>query len=81
MKKTTVAHMIIEKLSLSGIDLVFPSHIAGDLNKEHDWAMSTAGFDLINNFKDVFDDVCNEVDAQVESGSVIFTDAGIIVTN
>ena len=80
MKKTTVAHMIIEKLSQSGIDLVFPSHIAGDLSKEHDWAMSTAGFDLINNFKDVFDDVCNEVDAQVESGSVVFTDAGEVIT-
>jgi len=81
MKRTTVAHMIIEKLRQSGIDLVFPSHVSGDLNKEHDWAMSTTGFDLINNFKDMFDSVCDEVDAQVESGEVIFTDDGIIVSN
>ena len=80
MKKTTVAHMMIEKLNQSGINLVFPDHVAGDLNKEHDWAMSTTGFDLINNFRDVFDDVCNEVDAQVESGLIIFTDDGEIIT-
>jgi len=80
MNKTTVAHMIIERLKHSGIELVFPEHVSGDLDKEHDWAMSTSGFDLINNFRDIFDDVCNDVDDKVEKGIVIFTDSGIIVT-
>ena len=80
MKKTTVAHIIIERLSQCGVSLVFPEEVKGDLIKEHDWAMSTAGFDLINNFRDIFDEVCNEVDDQVENGSIIFTDLGLIVS-
>ena len=80
MNKTTVAHIIIERLSQRGVNLVFPEEVKGDLIKEHDWAMSTAGFDLINNFRDIFDEVCNEVDDQVENGSIIFTDLGLIVS-
>ena len=80
MNKTTVAHIIIERLSQCGVNLVFPEEVKGDLIKEHDWAMSTAGFDLINNFRDIFDEVCNEVDDQVENGSIIFTDLGLIVS-
>ena len=80
MKKTTVAHIIIERLAQRGVNLEFPDKVKGDLIKEHDWAMSTAGFDLINNFKDIFDEVCNEVDDQVENGSIIFTDLGLIIS-
>jgi len=80
MNKTTVAHIIIERLTHRGIILEFPNTVKGDLIKEHDWAMSTTGFDLINNFRDIFDEVCNEVDDQVQNGSIIFTDEGFVVS-
>ena len=80
MNKTTIAHMIIERLAKqNGIILTFPTKVKGDLEKEHDWAMSVSGFNLINNFRDIFDEVCNEIDDQVASGEVIFTDMGIII--
>ena len=79
MKKTTIAHIILERLRQMNIHLKFPSSITGDLVKEHDWAMSTSGFDLINNFRDVFDDVCNEVDEQIDTGNMVFTDEGVII--
>ena len=66
--ETTVAHIIIERLKNRGVNLEFPDNIKGSIIEEHDWAMSSAGFDLINNFRDLFDEVCNEVDDLVESG-------------
>jgi hypothetical protein len=80
MNKTTVAHIIIERLTHRGITLEFPDTVKGDLIEEHDWAMSTAGFDLINSYSDVFNEVCNEVDDQVQNGSIIFTDEGFVIS-
>ena len=77
--RTTVAHLILERLEKQGISLPFPEHVKGDLMKEHDWAMSTSGFNLISNFKELFEEVCEDVDELVNTGKVIFTGDGILI--
>ena len=67
--RTTVAHLVLEHLEKQGISLPFPEHVKGDLVKEHDWAMSTSGFNLISNFQELFDKV-----VFTEDGSLIFHD-------
>ncbi len=79
MKQTTVAHLIIKRLSIIGIKLVFPDEYKGDLLTEHDFAMRTDGFDLINQYPDLFHEVCDEVDRMIEDGSCHFTDDGVVV--
>lgn len=77
--RTTVAHLILEHLEKQGISLPFPEHSKGDLVKERDWAMSTSGFNLISNFQELFDEVCEDVDDLVSTGKVVFTEDGILI--
>ena len=77
--RTTVAHLILERLEKKGLSATFPEHVKGDLMKEHDWAMSTSGFNLISNFKELFEEVCEEVDDLVDTGKVTFTEDGILI--
>ena len=79
MKQTTVAHMIIEKLAEQGINLEFPPQYGGNLLIEHDFAMRTDGFDLINRFPDLFHETCDLIDQMIELGECHFTDEGIVV--
>ena len=41
--------------------------------------MRTDGFDLINQYSELFHEVCDEVDQMIEEGLCHFTDDGIIV--
>jgi len=73
MEKTTVAHLIIEKLEQQGQSIDFPNHIKGDLIKEHNWAFfDRDGPMLMTNQKDLFHEVCDEIDKGVENGTIIF---------
>ena len=79
MNQTTVAHIIIERLTEQGLKLEFPEKYRGDLLTEHDFAMRTDGFDLINQYPDLFHEACDLVDQMIESGECHFTDEGIVV--
>jgi hypothetical protein len=79
MKTTSVAHLMIERLASQGCTFTFPDTVSGDMIEEHDYAMSSAGFDLINQFQKLFNDICNEVDLMIASGTVHFTDEGLVV--
>tara|TARA_R110001592_G_scaffold71619_7_gene218835 strand:- start:3422 stop:3706 length:285 start_codon:yes stop_codon:yes gene_type:complete len=71
--KTTVAHIVIERLIEAGSEINFPPGIAGDLKKEHDWAVfNENGPKIISNHKKLFENVCTEVDYAVNEGVAFF---------
>lgn len=77
--QTTIAHIIIERLRLAGVHINFPDHIKGDMMKEHAWAMfSQEGPKLMVNHKELFENVCKEIDHAIAEGVAIFGDDGLI---
>lgn len=73
--KTTVAHIVIERLRASGVKIDFPNDISGNLKKEHDWAVfNENGPKIISNHKKLFENVCTEVDYAVQEGVAFFDD-------
>ena len=74
MNKTTVAHLIVERLAREGIKLEFPKEYKGDISLEHDWV-----FVLMKRYPNQFREVCEEVDEMIKEGLCQFTDDGIII--
>ena len=78
-KQTTVAHIMVGHLAKKGILVLFPIEITGDMHKEHRWAMSTEGADLMHRYPDEFHEVCELVDDAIEIGEIAFLDDGTII--
>jgi len=78
-EQTTVAHIMVNHLAKQGKLVLFPIEITGDMRKEHRWAMSTEGADLIHRYPDVFHEVCELVDDAIEAGEIAFLDDGTII--
>ena len=73
--KTTVAHIVIERLRTSGVEIEFPLDISGNLKKEHDWAIfNEKGPKIMSNHKKLFENACTEVDYAVQEGVAFFDD-------
>lgn len=73
MEKTTIAHLIIEKLNQEGIIIEFPDDIKGDVIKEHNWSFfNRDGPMIMSNHTELFHEVCNEVDEWIKDGTIIF---------
>lgn len=79
MEKTTVAHLIAEQLAKQGISIDFTEDVRGDIIKEHDWMMTDPeGPMLMTNHSKLFQEVCANVDKQINEGAMIFHDDGTI---
>ena len=78
--ETTIAHIVIERLNHSlKKKIIFPDIVKGNLMKEHAWAMfSQTGPKLIVNHKDLFENVCKEVDHAIAEGVVVWDGTGKI---
>ena len=73
MKKTTVAHLMVERMSESEKSFQIPDEIKGDLLKEHNWLLfDTNGPGLMSLKRKLFHEVCDEVDKLLESGEIVF---------
>lgn len=71
--KTTVAHLIAERLEENGELIEIPEDIKGDLVKEHNWMFfDRDGPMLMSNQRDLFHEVCDEIDKGVKDGTIIF---------
>jgi hypothetical protein len=81
--KTTVAHLIAERLEEKGESIEIPDEVKGDLVKEHNWMFfDRDGPMLMSNQRDLFHEVCDEVDKGVEDGTIIFnSEDGTITFN
>jgi len=78
--ETTVIHIVLERLKDQKVELPdYPEDVAGDLIKEHNWVISNPDINLLKNHRDLFDNVCLEVDHAVKEGVVIFNgETGVI---
>lgn len=73
MEKTTVAHLMIERLALDGNKIEIPDDIKGDLVKEHNWLFfDREGPSLMSLDRNLFHEVCDEIDKLMEKGEIIF---------
>ena len=73
--RTTIAHIIIDRLNLAGTKISFPENLNGDLIKEHNWAvLDPEGPKLMLNQKELFMNVCKEIDYAVSEGVAYFDD-------
>jgi len=73
--RTTIAHILIERLRETGTNIEFPENLEGDLIKEHNWAIfSEDGPKIMKNHRDLFYHICNEVDYAVSEGVAYFDD-------
>lgn len=71
--RTTIAHILIERLRLSGTNLYFPDKLDGDLIAEHDWAiLDPEGPQIMKNYRELFTNICQEIDYAVQEGVVYF---------
>ena len=71
--KTTVAHLIAERLETLGEKIEIPEEVKGDLIKEHNWMFfDREGPMLMSNQTELFHKVCNEIDKGIEDGTIIF---------
>lgn len=76
MNQTTVPHIVASRINL---EVSFPEDIEGDLVKEHNFLIfDERGPKLMVNYKQLFEDVCKEVDYAVSEGVAHFGDDGII---
>jgi len=73
-KKTTVAHMVMDKLKEKGISLDIPDTSIGDLLSEHDAVIET----IMREFNELFLDACTRVDNLLDEGMISFDDDGLI---
>jgi hypothetical protein len=79
MEKTTVAHLMAEKLADQGVNISFTEDVSGDIIKEHDWMMTNPeGPMLMTNHSKLFQEVCADVDKRINEGTMIFHDDGTI---
>ena len=78
--ETTVVHIVIERLKDNGVEVPdYPEDIRGDLVKEHNWGLSSPDLNLLKNHKEIFENVCKEVDYAVNEGVAIFNgETGVI---
>ena len=78
--ETTVAHIVLERLKEAGQEIPeYPEHVKGDLVLEHNWVMSHPELNPLLNHKEVFNNVCKEVDYAVNEGVAIFNgETGVI---
>lgn len=73
MNKTTVAHLIVERLEEKEEKIEIPSEVKGDLIKEHNWLFfDREGPMLMTNQNKLFHEVCDEIDKGIENGTIIF---------
>lgn len=71
--KTTVAHLIAERLEEKGEKIEVPEQVKGDLIKEHNWLLfDRDGPMLMLNQNKLFHEVCDEIDKGIEDGTIIF---------
>ena len=79
--KTTVAHLIAERLEAKGEKIEIPEEAKGDLIKEHNWMFfDRDGPMLMSNQRDLFHEVCSEIDKGIEEGTIIFNSEDGTVT-
>jgi hypothetical protein len=77
--ETTVAHIVLERLNAGNENIVIPKEFEGNLIAEHHWLMfSESGPKLMLNHKDLFQNVCQEVDYAINEGVASFSDEGVI---
>lgn len=77
--KTTIAHIIIERLNHSKNKITFPESFNGDLVKEHNWALfSPEGPKLMSSYPKLWNNVCEEIDYAIAEGVAHFSDTGVI---
>jgi hypothetical protein len=77
--KTTIAHIIIERLKQTKTIIDFPAEFQGDLEKEHNWALfSPTGPKLMKNYPEMWGNICTEIDFAINEGVAHFGDNGII---
>ena len=73
MEKTTIPHLVLERIEKSIEDFDVPDDVKGVLEKEHDWLMfNEDGPRVMINHKKAFDEVCAEVDKGIEEGQIYF---------
>ena len=71
--KTTVAHLIAERLEEKGEKIEVPDQVKGDLIKEHNWLFfDREGPMLMLNQNKLFHEICDEIDKGIEEGTIIF---------
>ena len=81
MNKTTVAHLVAERLEQQGEKIEIPDEIKGDLIKEHNWLFfDRDGPMLMTNHTALFHEVCNELDTSIASGETIFDSSDGTIT-
>jgi len=79
--KTTVAHLIAERLEEKGEKIEIPNEFKGDLIKEHNWLFfERDGPLLMTNQTKMFHEVCDEIDKGIEEGTIIFNSEDGTVT-
>jgi hypothetical protein len=77
--QTTVAHIVLERLNAAGENIIIPKDFEGNLTAEHHWLMfAETGPKLMLNHKELFHNVCQEVDYAINEGVASFSDEGII---
>lgn len=80
MEKTTIAHIMLERLEKQGITIEISPHVEGDIIEEHDWLMSGSnGPMFLERFGDLFQEICIEIDKGIALGEVTFLDDGTII--
>jgi len=71
--RTTIAHIIIERLKETGTIIEFPKELNGDLIEEHNWAViNPQGPKLMSSHRELFMNVCQEIDYAVGAGVAYF---------
>jgi len=78
MKKTTLAHLMIDRMATDASQFDWPIEYKGDLLKEHGWAMDTSGGNFMERWPDLFEQICYEIDEWIAGGIVVFHDTGLI---
>jgi hypothetical protein len=74
MRQTTLAHIMLERLADKIPETTYPDNIKGNLVEEHNWTISF----LIRTQRELFEQVCKEIDEMIADGRAHFGDDGVI---